>query len=125
MFVIVPIRILEGFVADGGDPENDFPGDSDNFDGENKTYKVMSYATGPGDDYPSLVKMAEGAHSGEDVPIYATGPWAHLFVGSMDNTLIPNIVAYAACIGPFKGDNCHETQVKRAVIHMKNAPVGS
>ena len=71
-----------------------------------KPYKILSYATGLGNDYPSLVKLVDGAHSAEDVPIYATGPWAHLFVGSIDNTLIPKIVAYAACMGPFAGENC-------------------
>ena len=88
-------------------------GNTDSLDIENNTYRIVSYATGPGGDYPSLVKRADGAHSAEDVPIYATGPWAHLFVGSIDNTLIPNVVAHAACIGPFQGDNCLRKQVQR------------
>ncbi|XP_003746813.1 alkaline phosphatase, tissue-nonspecific isozyme [Galendromus occidentalis] len=87
-------------------------GDSDSMDLENKTYRIISYPTGPGEDYPSLVKMTSGAHSAEDVPIYASGPWAHLFEGSIDNTLIPNIIAHAACIGPFQGGKCLRKKVE-------------
>ncbi|XP_040063463.1 alkaline phosphatase [Ixodes scapularis] len=46
-------------------------------------------------------------HAGEDVAVYATGPWAHLFSGVHDQTYIPHVLAYAACIGQFAGDGCH------------------
>lgn len=52
------------------------------------------------------MKVKHGAHSAEDVPIYAAGPWAHLLVGVIDNTLVSKVAAYAACIGPFSGDKC-------------------
>ncbi|CAN7997686.1 unnamed protein product, partial [Ixodes hexagonus] len=46
-------------------------------------------------------------HGGEDVAVYAMGPWAHLFSGVHDQTYIPHVLAYAACIGQFAGHGCH------------------
>ena len=43
-------------------------------------------------------------HGGDDVPIYATGPMAHLFSRTHDQTHIAYVMAYSACIGPFKND---------------------
>ncbi|XP_037509795.1 alkaline phosphatase [Rhipicephalus sanguineus] len=45
-------------------------------------------------------------HGGEDVAVFAIGPWAHLFSGVHDQTYIPHAIAYAACIGQFH-DKCH------------------
>ncbi|XP_061398595.1 membrane-bound alkaline phosphatase-like [Musca vetustissima] len=49
--------------------------------------------------YPSYVKSIAGHHSGEDVGIFATGPFAHLFSGVLQQHTIPHLMAYAACIG--------------------------
>ncbi|KAL1485471.1 hypothetical protein MTO96_031940 [Rhipicephalus appendiculatus] len=49
-------------------------------------------------------------HGGEDVAVYATGPWAHLFTGVQDQTFIPYAMAYAACIGQFNGSECHRCE---------------
>ncbi|XP_075150219.1 membrane-bound alkaline phosphatase-like [Haematobia irritans] len=49
--------------------------------------------------YPSYVNTFKGPHAGEDVSIYASGPFAHLFTGVMEQSSIPIIAAYAACIG--------------------------
>lgn len=76
-------------------------------DRANGTYRIMTYATGPGGDFPSLVHMTQGVHSAEDVPIYAKGPWAHLLVGTVEQSFIPEVVAYAACIGSYEGSSCH------------------
>ncbi|GIY68930.1 alkaline phosphatase [Caerostris extrusa] len=43
-------------------------------------------------------------HGGEDVPVYAHGPMAHLFRGVLEQTYIPHAMAYAACIGPQRDD---------------------
>ncbi|XP_050041542.1 alkaline phosphatase-like [Dermacentor andersoni] len=88
-------------------------------------YTVLSYGVGPGGYRPLEnvtlrnttdimfrqraafpVKLAP--HGGEDVAIYAKGPWAHLFSGVQDQTYIPYVMAYAACIGQFNGSECHE-----------------
>ena len=41
-------------------------------------------------------------HGGDDVAIYAKGPMAHLFHSLHDQTHIANVMAYSACIGPYK-----------------------
>ncbi|XP_004923692.2 membrane-bound alkaline phosphatase-like [Bombyx mandarina] len=83
-------------------------------------YTTLSYANGPGykphekflrhnlmlDDinhlnftYPSLVPIVRETHGGEDVAVYATGPWSHLFTGNYEQNYLPHAIAYAACIG--------------------------
>ncbi|XP_075167761.1 alkaline phosphatase-like [Haematobia irritans] len=49
--------------------------------------------------YPSGVRTQFGTHSGEDVGVYALGPYDHLFTGVLQQSSIPHIMAYAACIG--------------------------
>ncbi|CAB0018332.1 unnamed protein product [Nesidiocoris tenuis] len=49
--------------------------------------------------YPAGVPMASETHGGEDVPIYASGPWSHLFSKTIDQIQIPGALAFAACIG--------------------------
>ena len=36
--------------------------------------------------------------------IFAKGPWAHLFHTTHEQTHIANVLAYAACIGPYKDE---------------------
>lgn len=50
--------------------------------------------------YPSTVPLATQTHGGDDVGVYATGPWAHLFTGVYEQHFIPHALMYAACIGP-------------------------
>lgn len=40
-----------------------------------------------------------GVHAGDDVGIFANGPYSHLFRGVLQQHTIPHIMAYAACIG--------------------------
>ncbi|XP_077513613.1 alkaline phosphatase, tissue-nonspecific isozyme-like isoform X2 [Amblyomma americanum] len=88
-------------------------------------YTVISYGVGP-QGARTLTNMTEeetasidfvqqaafplwsAPHGGEDVAVYARGPWAHLFDGVNDQTYIPYVMAYAACIGQFNGSECHE-----------------
>ncbi|CAG9103073.1 unnamed protein product [Plutella xylostella] len=84
-------------------------------------YTTLSYATGPGyktndnnylrhnlldDDlssanytYPSLFPLGRETHGGEDVAVFARGPWAHLFTGNYEQNYLPHALAFAACIG--------------------------
>ncbi|XP_022685809.1 alkaline phosphatase-like isoform X1 [Varroa jacobsoni] len=77
-------------------------------------HSILSYFSGPGNSrkqgasketeghrYPSMVNMTSGVHGGEDVPVFAIGPWAHLFVGAVEQSYLPYAIAYSACIGPF------------------------
>ncbi|XP_045536565.1 membrane-bound alkaline phosphatase-like isoform X1 [Papilio machaon] len=88
---------------------------------DNLPYTTLSYANGPGykphekfqrhnlmmDDmnnpdftYPSLVPISRETHGGEDVAVFAKGPWSHLFTGNYEQNFIPHAIAFAACIGP-------------------------
>jgi len=39
-------------------------------------------------------------HGGEDVAIFASGPWSHLFHGVHEQSYIPHVMAHAARFGP-------------------------
>lgn len=49
---------------------------------------------------PATVPMDEGTHSGEDVGVYASGPWSHFFTGVYEQSYVAHAIMYAACIGP-------------------------
>ncbi|XP_024941132.1 membrane-bound alkaline phosphatase-like isoform X2 [Cephus cinctus] len=49
--------------------------------------------------YPSTVPRDSETHGGEDVGIFASGPWSHLFSGTLEQHTIPHFMAYASCIG--------------------------
>lgn len=94
------------------------------FGADNLPYETLSYANGPGyaqtydqtgrrdltnDNfgdinrlYSATAPLKSATHGGEDVGVYANGPWAHLFTGSYEQNEIPVAMAYAAKIGPYK-----------------------
>jgi alkaline phosphatase len=45
------------------------------------------------------VPRVDETHGGEDVGIWAIGPWSHLFQGTLEQNVIPHIMAYASCVG--------------------------
>ncbi|XP_062540299.1 alkaline phosphatase-like [Armigeres subalbatus] len=84
-------------------------------------YATISYANGPGYErnvdrdgrlnldqvnmhekgfkFPSTVPLSLETHGGDDVAVFASGPWSHLFSGTYEQNFIPHGMAYAACIG--------------------------
>lgn len=85
-------------------------------------YMTLSYANGPSSghhfhgghrddlrqinnigeknfEYPSLVPMEIESHGGDDVAVFARGPWAHLFSGVIEQNDIPHFMAFAGCVG--------------------------
>ncbi|ETN65462.1 alkaline phosphatase [Anopheles darlingi] len=84
-------------------------------------YATISYANGPGYDrnvqrdarldlsavdmrdksfaFPTTVPLGLETHGGDDVAVFADGPWAHLFSGTYEQHFLPHAMAYAACIG--------------------------
>ncbi|KAA0202602.1 hypothetical protein HAZT_HAZT008977 [Hyalella azteca] len=84
-----------------------------------KPYTTLLYGNGPGYAHatpsgrhnitainPQDVNFVQQAavprkyetHSGEDVPVYATGPGSYLFSGTVEQSYIPHAIAYASCI---------------------------
>jgi len=85
---------------------------------DGKTYTTISFANGPGGyDKPherpmltseettkpdfmqqSLVHLPSETHGGEDLGIYAIGPWAHLFQGTVEENYTFHVMNYASKI---------------------------
>ena len=83
---------------------------------DGKPYTTLGYANGPGGygkirpdlsgvdttdiNYiqQAAVPMRSDTHSGEDVAVYATGPWAHLFQGTYEQSFIFHVMDYAGQI---------------------------
>ncbi|EAT45423.1 AAEL003317-PA [Aedes aegypti] len=73
----------------------------DHVDAEKGTRRNISHLDTTKDDFrfPATVPLKSETHAGEDVAVYASGPWAHLFTGTYEQNTIPHMMAYAACIG--------------------------
>lgn len=82
----------------------------------NLTYTSILYGNGPGGllkirdfnltsndtfktDYTqeASVFRKSATHSGEDVPIYASGPMSFLFRNTIEQNVLPHLMAYSAC----------------------------
>lgn len=89
---------------------------------DRKPYMTLNYANGPGFfnnwnasgtrvdlrhlnrngnnfQFPAALPVQYETHAGEDVAVFANGPWSHLFNGNYEQHTIPYLMAYAACIG--------------------------
>lgn len=103
---------------------NDILGLSESLGSDNLPYPTISYANGRGfyDTYDlngsrqdltntnfsdpylryiAMVPTEEDTHGGDDVGVYASGPWSHLFTGNYEQNNIPVAMGYAAKIGPY------------------------
>lgn len=102
---------------------NDILGTGGTSTGDNIPYMTLSYANGLGYDvhinettgerinpllldsasldfmYPATVPLESETHGGDDVVVYASGPWSHLFAGTFEQNVIPYMMAYAGCVG--------------------------
>ena len=58
----------------------------------------MEQATDPDYIQQALVPLASETHAGEDVGIYAIGPWAHLFQNTVEQNYIFHVMDYATKI---------------------------
>lgn len=51
-------------------------------------------------EFPATVPgRADRVHGGDDVAVFASGPWAHLFEGSLEQSVVPHLMAFAGCLG--------------------------
>lgn len=50
----------------------------------------------------TAVPLDAETHGGEDVAIYAKGPMAHLFHGVKEQNYVAHVMAYAACLEPYR-----------------------
>ncbi|KAJ8923109.1 hypothetical protein NQ315_001662 [Exocentrus adspersus] len=49
--------------------------------------------------FPAVTQLYSETHGADDVGIFASGPWAHLFTGVLEQSTIPHMMAYASCVG--------------------------
>jgi alkaline phosphatase len=49
---------------------------------------------------PAAVPLYEETHGGDDVGVFALGPYAHLFTGVYEQHYIAHAMMYATCLGP-------------------------
>ncbi|XP_062131369.1 membrane-bound alkaline phosphatase [Drosophila sulfurigaster albostrigata] len=109
-----------------GYPERtqDITGLSGTLGDDNVPYNILSYANGPG--YyasfsqaigrkvitekdtknplyvsPAMVPLSADTHGGDDVAVFASGPYAQYFSGTYEQANIPALMARAAGIGPY------------------------
>ena len=52
--------------------------------------------------FPGAVPTEKETHGGDDVGIWAVGPWAHLFHSVHEQTFIGHVMSMAGCIGPHR-----------------------
>lgn len=52
--------------------------------------------------YLATVPLSTETHGGEDVPVYASGPMAHIFRGTLEQNVLPELISYAAKIGQYQ-----------------------
>ncbi|KAL0624860.1 Alkaline phosphatase, placental type [Plecturocebus cupreus] len=89
---------------------------------DGKAYTALLYGNGPGyvlkdgvrpvvtesqsgsPEYrqQSAVPLDEETHAGEDVAVFARGPQAHLVHGVQEQSFIAHVMAFAACLEPYK-----------------------
>ncbi|MBN3315746.1 PPBT protein, partial [Atractosteus spatula] len=129
-----------GGYTDRGNPIFGFGYQVSDVDG--MPYTALSYGNGPGfslvngsrrnpqmyntSDHhyqqQSAVPLIEETHSGEDVPVFARGPWAHLFRGTNEDTFIAHAMAYAACLGRYASRCIADLPKVPAVPSLPNMP---
>ncbi|XP_031758221.1 intestinal-type alkaline phosphatase isoform X2 [Xenopus tropicalis] len=89
---------------------------------DNKSYTSILYGNGPGFNLTgqgrpnvdsniseevgylqqAAVPLDSETHGGEDVAIFSKGPMSHLFHGVQEQTYVAHVMAYAACLPPYK-----------------------
>ena len=67
--------------------------------------------------YSSGVPLAYETHGGEDLVVYAEGPWSHLINGHHQQSYIYYVMMYASCTGQYKdASHCFKSSSAKFVI---------
>ena len=67
----------------------------------------------------AAVPLPSETHAGEDLGIYATGPWAHLFQGTVEENYIYHVLDYASKIGERCGQRA---KADRSLLTLERRP---
>ncbi|XP_030376232.1 alkaline phosphatase [Scaptodrosophila lebanonensis] len=64
--------------------------------------------------FPSMVPLPSETHGGDDVAVFASGPYAHLLTGAYEQNFIPHAMGYASCLGVKKSRSmCTDNGIER------------
>ncbi len=68
---------------------------------------------------PTALPLGSETHGGDDVPVFAQGPWSHLFTGTMEQHTIAHKMAYAACWGTYRNrSGCQPIMISTIVLKL-------
>ncbi|KAK3705504.1 hypothetical protein RRG08_041378 [Elysia crispata] len=110
---------IQGYAPTGHDILGKLPPGQDTLD--NLPYTTLGYTNGPYFQRQDLtnvntadpnfhqqgcIPLSTETHAGEDVSVYAKGPWAHLFHATHDQSYIYHVMQYASCVGRNKKLYC-------------------
>ncbi len=56
--------------------------------------------------FPATFHLSSETHAGEDVAVFASGPWSHLFSGVYEQHVLPYLIAHASCVGDGLSHSC-------------------
>ncbi|XP_072048827.1 alkaline phosphatase, tissue-nonspecific isozyme-like [Amphiura filiformis] len=62
----------------------------------------------------SSVPTTSGNHGGQDVPVYAAGPMAHMFHRAHEQTYVAHVARLATCLGEYEGDCSRKPQGRKS-----------
>uniref|UniRef100_A0A8D1DLW4 Alkaline phosphatase n=1 Tax=Sus scrofa TaxID=9823 RepID=A0A8D1DLW4_PIG len=101
-----------------------------------KPYTSILYGNGPGyalngSSRPSItgsdrmyrqqaaVPLESETHGGEDVAVFARGPWAHLVHGVQEQSFVAHVMAFAACLEPYTDCNLRPPESLSNAAHPR------
>nr|XP_054768270.1 alkaline phosphatase-like [Lytechinus pictus] len=72
----------------------------------------------------AMIPLQAETHGGADVPIYAQGPWSHLFAGVHEQNYIAHAVRHAACLDASASSACTVSGSQDDVMGIRGARPG-
>ncbi|XP_055599306.1 membrane-bound alkaline phosphatase-like [Uranotaenia lowii] len=71
--------------------------------------------------YPATVPLDSETHGAEDVNVYASGPYSHIFVGNYEQSALPHLMAYASGIGAYLERDDDNTTISDTDFIIENS----
>ncbi|XP_030843569.1 alkaline phosphatase [Strongylocentrotus purpuratus] len=69
----------------------------------------------------AIIPLEAETHGGADVPVYAQGPWSHIFAGVHEQNYIAHAVRHAACLDAAASSACDLSATQDDVMEMRGA----
>uniref|UniRef100_A0A8D1RMZ4 alkaline phosphatase n=1 Tax=Sus scrofa TaxID=9823 RepID=A0A8D1RMZ4_PIG len=67
----------------------------------------------------AAVPLESETHGGEDVAVFARGPWAHLVHGVQEQSFVAHVMAFAACLEPYTDCNLRPPESLSNAAHPR------